>query len=114
VGEHKEVRHERLYLKVPGGDKLRARAEGRVKHLLATGWREVERTPTSEYVRVRFERTGHVPANLKLKQGPPPERRPRERDDRGGRGRGGPRGGFGGGGGGPRGGGPGGGGGPRG
>jgi hypothetical protein len=75
MGEHKEVRHERLYLRVPGSDKLRKGAAGRLKHLLATGWREVDRTHTSEYVQVRVERSGHIPLNVRIKEGPPPPAR---------------------------------------
>ena len=34
-GERLEVRHERLYVKVPGGDRLRKSAAGRLRYLLA-------------------------------------------------------------------------------
>lgn len=91
MGEHKEVRHERLYYKVPGSDVLRKNAAGRLKHLVATGWRETDRTETSEYVQVRVERTGHVPRNVRLKEAPPPP----PRAPRGFFGGGGPRGGGG-------------------
>ncbi|MEA2550803.1 MAG: hypothetical protein QOE25_572, partial [Actinomycetota bacterium] len=33
--DYKEVLHERLYVKVPGSDKLRKTASARLKHLLA-------------------------------------------------------------------------------
>jgi hypothetical protein len=97
MGEHKEVIYERLYLRVPGTDKLRKNAAGRLRHLINTGWRETERFETGDYVRVRLERSGHLPPkNVKLKEPPAPP--PRER--RGGFGqRGGPGGGFRGGGG---------------
>ena len=43
VAEYKEVVHERLYLKVPGGEQLRKTSAGRLKHMLADGWRETQR-----------------------------------------------------------------------
>ena len=43
MADYKEVRVERLFLKVPNTDKLRKNAAGRHKHLLADGWREMER-----------------------------------------------------------------------
>jgi hypothetical protein len=54
--EFKHVRVERLYLKVPNTDKLRKNAAGRHKHLLAAGWREVERRSEIDHLWVRFER----------------------------------------------------------
>jgi hypothetical protein len=84
--DYREVIHERLYVKVPGGDPLRKTAAARLKHLLANGWREMERTQTAEYVQIRFERTGHAPMKARLpKKGPEirNQRRPR-RDGRGG------------------------------
>jgi hypothetical protein len=90
MAEYREVRYERLYVKVPGSDRLRRRAAGRLKHLLATGWRETERLPNAEYIRVRLERTSPVPRNVKIKQPPPPPPRPRrEGGFRGGPGGGG-------------------------
>jgi hypothetical protein len=111
MAEYREVRYERLYVKIPGSDQLRRRAAGRLKHMLATGWRETERAPNAEYIRVRLERTSPVPRNVKIKEPPPPPPRPRrEGGFRGGPGGGGGfRGGPGGGGGfrgGPGGGGP--------
>jgi hypothetical protein len=85
MADYKEIIHERLYVKVPGGDALRKTAAARLKHLLANGWREVERTQTPEYVQARFERTGHAPMKARLpKKGPEirDQRRPR-RDNRG-------------------------------
>jgi hypothetical protein len=78
--DYREVVHERLYVRVPGSDKLRRTAAARLKHLLASGWRETERTQTTDYVQVRFERTGHAPIKARLpKKGPEIriERRPR-------------------------------------
>jgi hypothetical protein len=94
MGENKEVRYERLYVKVPGSDKLRGTAEGRLRHLLNDGWREIERSQTSDYIQVHLERTGHVPRNVRIKEAPAVQVRERRR----GFGFGGPggRGGFGG------------------
>ena len=86
MADYREIIHERLYVKVPGGDSLRKTAASRQKHLLANGWREVERQQTPEYFQVRFERTGHAPMKARLpKKGPEirDQRRPR-RDGRGG------------------------------
>jgi hypothetical protein len=84
--DYKEVLHERLYVKVPGSDKLRKTASARLKHLLANGYREIERAQKPDHVWVRFERTGHAPMKARLpKKGPEIriERRPR-RDGQGG------------------------------
>jgi hypothetical protein len=98
MADFKEVRVERLYLKVPNTDKLRKNAAGRHRHLLAAGWREMERKPQIDHIWVRYERSGLTPLKNRL---PRPdkdagrfERRPRGRDfGRGGPGgRGGPRG----------------------
>jgi hypothetical protein len=86
MSDYKEIIHERLYVKVPGGDRLRKNAAARQKHLLANGWRETERTQNADYIQVRFERTGHAPLKARLpKKGPEirDQRRPR-RDNRGG------------------------------
>jgi hypothetical protein len=85
--DYKEVLHERLYVRVPGTDKLRKTAAARIKHLLANGWRETERDQRPDHVMVRFERTGHAPMRARLPKAVPEvkfERRPR------GQGRGGP------------------------
>jgi len=92
MADYKEVTHERLYVRVPGTDKLRKTASNRLKHLIAAGWRETDRQQFPDHVMVRFERTGHAPKRARLpKQGPEIkiERRPR-RDgaQQGGRGRG--------------------------
>jgi hypothetical protein len=95
MADHKEIRVERLYVKVPNTDKLRKNAAGRHRHLLAAGWREMERKQQIDHIWVRYERTGPTPLRLRM---PRPdkdqgrfERRPRG-GDRGGF-RGGPRGG---------------------
>ena len=111
MAEYKEVVHERLYVKVPGGDKIRKTSAGRLKYMLAAGWRETDRWQHPEYITVKLERSGHAPT-MKILPKPPP---PPQRMNRGGRGGfGGRGGGYGGRGGpgGPRGGGPGGPGGP--
>jgi hypothetical protein len=88
--DYKEVTHERLYVRVPGTDKLRRTATARLKHLLANGWRETERSLDTDFVRVRFERTGHAPMKARLPKAQPEvriERRPRRDGQTGGRGR---------------------------
>jgi len=78
--DYKEVLHERLYVRVPGTDKLRKTAAARLKHLLANGWRETDRSQTPDHVMVRFERTGHAPMKARLPKFVPEvrmERRPR-------------------------------------
>ncbi len=92
MADYKEVTHERLYVRVPGTDKLRKTAANRLKHLTAAGWRETDRQQFPDHVMVRFERTGHAPMRARLpKQGPEIkiERRPRrDGQQQGGRGRG--------------------------
>jgi len=89
VADYKEVLNERLYLKVPGGEQFRKTSAGRLKHMLADGWRETQRWQHPEYVTVRLERTGHAPTMKILPKPPaPPPRAPRQ----GGFSRGGPRG----------------------
>jgi hypothetical protein len=90
MSDYKEVLHERLYVRVPGTDKLRRTAGARLKHLVANGWRETERAHTTEYVQVRFERTGHAPLKARLPKHAPEIRdlRPRRRPDGRGGGRG--------------------------
>ena len=62
MADYKEIRVERLFLKVPNTEKLRKGAAGRHKHLLADGWREVERRREIDHIWVRYERTGPTPA----------------------------------------------------
>jgi len=84
--DYKEVLHERLYVRVPGTDKLRKTASARVKHLLANGWRETERIQQADHLTIRYERTGHAPMKARLPKPAPEikiERRPR-RDGFGG------------------------------
>ncbi len=90
MAEHREVRYEHLYLRVPNSDKLRRTAAGRLKRLISDGWREVERVPAPDYLTVRLERTGHAPLMTHLPVIPPQQGRP-PRDGQRGFGRGGPR-----------------------
>ena len=82
MAEYKEVVHERLYVKVPGGDKLRKTSAGKLKYMLAAGWRETDRWQHPEYITVKLERSGHAPT-MKILPKPPP---PPQRMNRGGRG----------------------------
>ncbi len=78
--DYKEIVHERLYVTVPGSDKLRKRAAARLKHLLSNGWREVERQQRPDHMMVKFERSGHAPLKARLPKYVPEvrvERRPR-------------------------------------
>ncbi|GIU97968.1 MAG: hypothetical protein KatS3mg013_1771 [Actinomycetota bacterium] len=86
MADYKEVLHERLWVRVPGTDKLRRTAQARLKHLLANGWREVERTQETDFIRVRLERTGHPPRSARLPRAVAEtrvERRPRGGQSRG-------------------------------
>ncbi len=95
MADYKEVRVERLHVKVPNTDRLRKNAAGRHKHLIAAGWRETERRQEIDHIFVKYERTGPIPLKLRLPKGPQEqvrmERRPRGGGQFGGRG-GGPRG----------------------
>jgi hypothetical protein len=71
MADYKEVRVERLFVKVPNTDKLRKNAAGRHKHLLADGWREMERRQEIDHIWVRYERMGPPPLRLRL---PRPEK----------------------------------------
>jgi hypothetical protein len=92
--DYREVRYERLYVKVPNGEGLRATAAGRLKRLISEGWRETERSQTPDYIKVRLERSGHAPLMKHLPPIQPQQGRPpRDGMNRGFGGRGGPRGG---------------------
>jgi D-tyrosyl-tRNA(Tyr) deacylase len=87
MADYREILHERLYVRVPGTDKLRKTAANRQKHLLANGWRELDRQQRPDHVMVTFERTGHAPLKARLPKAAPEvrlERRPRRDDARGG------------------------------
>ena len=80
MSDYREILHERLYVTVPGTDKLRKSASARLKHLLANGWREVERGQHPDHLMIKFERTGHAPMRARLPKPVPEvriERRPR-------------------------------------
>lgn len=93
MADYKEVRVERLYVKVPGGERIRKNAAGRLRHLLSAGWREMERSTEGDFVRVRLERSGHAPPMLRLPkiqavQGRPPRQGQGNFGQRGGPGQG--------------------------
>lgn len=86
MSDYREIIHERLYVTVPGTDRLRKTAAARLKHLLANGWREMERSQLPDHVMIKFERTGHAPMRARVPKPLPEiriERRPR-RDGPGG------------------------------
>jgi hypothetical protein len=89
--DYKEVLHERLYVRVPGTDKLRKTAAARQKHLVANGWRETDRQLLPDHLMVRYERTGHAPMKARVPK-PVPEVRIERRPRRDGGPGGGPRG----------------------
>ena len=97
--DYKEVRHERLYLKEPGTERMRKTSAGRLKRMLTEGWRETERWHAEDHITVRLERTGVSPwigKPVRITQADLPPRRDGRRDGGfGGRG-GGPPGGRGG------------------
>ncbi len=84
MADYKEVIVERLYVKVPGTEKLRKNADARLKHLLAGGWREVSRDRKPDHIAVKLERAGVPPLKTRLPRAAPAiqfrERRPRGRD----------------------------------
>jgi hypothetical protein len=86
VAEHREVRNERLYLKEPGTERLRKSSAARLRHLLASGWREVERWYHDQWITVKVERSGVVPRMTRLPKAEPPPTRSGRFGDRGGRG----------------------------
>ena len=88
MADYKEVRHERLYVKVPGTDKLRKSAAARLKHLMSNGYREIERTQAPDHIVVRLERTGHAPMQARLPRYVPEQRFERRRGPGGPGGRG--------------------------
>ncbi|MFM8998567.1 MAG: hypothetical protein ACKOKE_00515 [Actinomycetota bacterium] len=85
MADFKEVRTERLYLKVPGSEQLRRGAKGRHQHLLDAGWKEVARTSKVDHLQVTYERAGLIPLKLRMPKGPQEEeRRERRRSNFGG------------------------------
>ena len=52
MGQHHEVRHEVLYVKEPGTERLRKNAAARLRYLLANGWRETERWHAQDHITV--------------------------------------------------------------
>ncbi len=90
MGQHHEVIHERLYLKEPRTNRLRKRSAARLRHLLASGWRETDRQPSPDYIMVRLERSGVAPLMTRMPKVEQVERPPRRGPGQGGAG-GGPR-----------------------
>jgi hypothetical protein len=82
MSDHKEVRHEHLYLKEPGTERLRKGSAARLRHLLASGWRETERWYSDRYITAKVERSGVDPAVGKMPHIPPPAPRPQRQDNR--------------------------------
>jgi hypothetical protein len=80
MAQYNEVAHKRLYLREPNTERLRKNAAGRLRHMLATGWRETERWYGDRYITVRMERSGVDPAIGKLPAIPPPPPRSSRRD----------------------------------
>lgn len=79
MADYKEVLHERLYVKIPGGDKLRKTAAARLKHLVAAGWRETDRFQRADHLEVRLERTGVAPMQARRPRYVPEQRFERRR-----------------------------------
>jgi hypothetical protein len=85
MGQHHEVRHEVLYVKEPGTERLRKNAAARLRYLLANGWRETERWHAQDHITVRVERSGVAPKMTTMpKFEAPPPRPPRQGFGRGG------------------------------
>ena len=76
MADHREVRYELLYVRVPSGTKLRRTAAGRLKRLVSDGWRETDRTQMPDFLRVRLERSGHPPLMKHLPAIPVQQGRP--------------------------------------
>ena len=53
----REVAAVRLYSKTPGTDRLRKSAENELRHMIAAGWQETQRTINPDHVLLRMERT---------------------------------------------------------
>jgi hypothetical protein len=82
--DYKQVRHERLYLKEPGTERLRKNASGRLRRLVNEGWRETERWHADQFITVRLERTGVSPwigKPIRITQADLPPRRDANRRD---------------------------------
>jgi hypothetical protein len=80
-----QVMRERFYLKEPRTDRLRKSAAARLRHLLATGWRETDRSYSPDYVAVLLERPGQAPEPFR--PAVPPSRPARQNPRQGPRGR---------------------------
>ena len=60
--DYKQVIHERLYLKEPGTERFRKTSAGRLKRMLAEGWRETERWHAEDHITVRLDRQANTSA----------------------------------------------------
>lgn len=79
ITARREVTAVRLYSKTPGTDRLRKSAEHELKHMIAAGWQETQRTINADHVLLRMERPApKVPHMTSVRSG----------DDSGGRRRG--------------------------
>jgi hypothetical protein len=75
MADHREVLYERLFVKVPGTEKLRKTSAARLKHLLANGYREIDRQQHPDSIVVHVERTGVTPLKSRLPRHEAPEQR---------------------------------------
>jgi len=57
ISAKREVSAVRLYSKTPGTDRLRKSAEHELRHMIAAGWQETQRTINPDHVLLRMERT---------------------------------------------------------
>jgi hypothetical protein len=56
ISAKREVSAVRLYSKTPGTDRLRKSAEHELRHMIAAGWQETQRTINPDHVLLRMER----------------------------------------------------------
>ena len=56
ISAKREVTAVRLYSKTPGTDRLRKSAEHELRHMIAAGWQETQRTINPDHVLLRMER----------------------------------------------------------
>ena len=83
-----ERMRERLYVKELGTERLRKGSAGRLRYLLSTGWREIDRSSSASYIAVQLEREGPGPERTPV--APPRPRPPRDGGARPNQRRGGP------------------------
>jgi hypothetical protein len=56
ISARREVSAVRFYSKTPGTDRLRKSAENELRHMIAAGWQETQRTINADHVLLRMER----------------------------------------------------------